>query len=305
MVGIWKKRTGDFFFDAANLLFLVLFVLVIAYPLYFTLIASVSNPDLVNTGKVWVLPREVSALAYSEVFKYARVWVGYANSTYYMALGTIINVGVTIGAAFALSRKKLEGRNAMMGFFIFTMYFGGGLIPTFILVKSLGLVDTRWSMLLPGAVSVFNLIIARTFFQETIPEELFEAAYMDGCSDFRLFFKVVAPLSKPIIAVIALYSAVAHWNQYFNALIFLPRARDLHPLQMVLREILIMHEQLSSPTQMGSMTADEMTQLARLAKLAETIKYALIIVASIPLLVIYPFVQKHFVKGVMIGSVKG
>lgn len=295
----------DVAFELVNGLLLLGTLVIVAYPLYFVLIASVSDPDLVNTGKVWLWPRNSSLLAYREVFRHDRVWTGYANSGFYLAVGTLINVALIITAAYGLSRKSLPGRGLLMGVFVFTMYFGGGLIPTFILVKNLGMVDTRWAILLPYAVNVFNLIIARTFFQSTIPDELYEAAYLDGASDARLFVSVVLPLAKPIIAVIALYSAVHHWNQYFQALVFLPRARDLHPLQMVLREILIMNEQLNNATNISSMSAEEMTQLAKLAKMAETMKYALIIVASIPLLVAYPFVQKHFVKGVMIGSLKG
>ena len=299
------RGKSDVVFDTVNAILLTVVIVAVAYPLYFVLIASVSDPDLVNTGQVWAWPRTPSLLAYREVFRHERVWTGYTNSAFYLGIGTTINVTLVICAAYGLSRRKLPGRGLIMGVFVFTMYFGGGLIPTFILVKDLGIVDTRWALLLPRAVNVFNLIIARTFFQATIPDELYEAAYMDGCSDSRLFVSVVLPLSKPIIAVIALYSAVWHWNQYFDALVFLPRARDLHPLQMVLREILIIGEQMSTTTAVSGMSSAELEQVARLARMAETMKYALIIVASLPLLFAYPFVQRHFVKGVMIGSLKG
>lgn len=300
---IYSKK--DRIFNAVNGFLLFAVITVVAYPLYFVLIASVSDPDMVNTGKIWLFPKGITFLAYREIFRAEKIWLGYANSFFYLTTGTLLNVSLILTAAFGLSRKKLAGRGILMGFFIITMYFNGGLIPLFLLVKNLGMIDTRAALLFPNAVNVFNLIITRTFLQSTIPEELYEASFIDGCSYARIFTQIILPLSKPIIAVIALYSAVAHWNQYFNALIFLPQAFNLHPLQMVLREILIASEQLNNATELSSLTAEEMTQLAQLAKMSETLKYALIILATIPLLVAYPFVQKYFVKGVMIGSLKG
>lgn len=293
----------DIIFDTINYFLLALVFLAVAYPIWFVIIASLSNPDLVNSGRVWLIPRGVTLFAYENVFMDQRIWVGYANSLFYMTVGTMFNLVFILCGAYGLSRKGLVGRGPIMGVFVFTMYFHGGLVPTFLLIKKLGLLDTRWALVIPGAVGVWYVIIARTFFASTIPEELYESAKIDGASDAYIFRRIVLPLSKPVIAVIALYCAVEHWNKFFEALIYLPNKRGLHPLQMLLREILILNQQME--IDMSTLTSEEIEYYARMRKMAEAMKYALIMIASLPLLIIYPFVQRYFVKGVMVGSLKG
>lgn len=276
---------------------LTLVLLAVAYPLVYVLSASFSSGSAVSSGKVLLWPVDFSLNGYEAVFKHRNIVRSYGNTILYTVLGTAINVSMVMTCAFALSRKKLRGRNAFMFFFTFTMFFNGGLIPFYILMKDLSLLNTMWSMVLPGALSVFNMIVARTFIQSTIPNELFEAAAIDGCNDFRFFFSFVLPLSKAIIAVIALFSAVGHWNAYFNALMFL-NDRSLYPLQIILREILIMNQVDAT------MIMDPELQEAN-AQVTAVLKYALIVVATLPILCVYPFIQKYFVKGVMIGSLKG
>jgi putative aldouronate transport system permease protein len=293
----WKRSRADLAFDTVNVLFFTLLLLIVIYPIYFILISSVSSPDSVNSGQVWLLPQEVSWDGYMKLLKEKRLWNGYENSIVYTLVGTAINVVLTIMAGYALSRKDLIYRNAITIFFIVTMFFNGGLIPTYLLVKGLGMVNTIWALVLPGAVSVFQLIIVRTFFQSTIPDELLEAAVMDGSSNTRFFLSIVLPLSLPIIAVIVLFNAVAHWNSYFNALIYI-RTSSMQPLQVILRELLIQNESAQAVNA-------PIEELLEQQKLAEQYKYAIVIVASLPVLVLYPFLQKYFVKGMMIGSVKG
>jgi putative aldouronate transport system permease protein len=271
-----------------------LLVIVVLYPLYFIIIASVSNPLDVNGGKVWLFPVDFTLEGYKKIMENDSLWVGYKNTIIYMVVGTIVNVAITITGAYPLSRKDLFGRNAVMFLITFTMFFSGGLIPTYLLVKKLGLINSMWALILPGAVSVWNLIITRTFFQYTIPEELREAAVMDGCTDFKFFLRVVMPLSKAIVAVLVLFYAVSHWNAFFSALIYF-RDESKYPLQLILRNILIQNEVQET------MNLDQGAS----SQLAESIKYGVIIIASLPVLILYPFVQKYFVKGVMIGSLKG
>lgn len=277
----------------------MIIVLLIIYPLYFMIIASFSDPGLVNTGNVWLWPKNVTFEGYRVIFQNDQIWTGYKNSIIYTVVGTTINVILTIAGGYALSRKDLIGRNYMMFFITFTMFFSGGLIPTYLLVRDLGLVNTMWALIIPGAVSAYNLIIVKTFFEANIPDELLEAGIMDGCSNMTFFLKIAIPLSKPIIAVMILFHAVGHWNQYFAALIYI-RDASLYPLQLVLREILIV-EQSRDLSEVGAAILDDTGR----ANIASLIQYGVIIVASVPMLVLYPFVQKHFVKGVMIGSIKG
>jgi putative aldouronate transport system permease protein len=272
-------------------------LIIILYPLIYIVSASFSSPSAVIAGKVWLWPVDPTLEGYRAVFQYQQIWTGFYNSLYYTIVGTSINVALTLAAAYALSRKDLHGRNFVMLLMVFTMLFNAGLIPSYLVVKDLGLLNSRWAMILPSAVAVWNVIIARTFFQATIPDELLEAAQMDGCSDFRFFFRIVLPLSAPIIAVLVLFYAVGHWNQYFQALIYL-RDTDKFPLQIILRQILIQNQVDAS------MMLDVESAAAR-DGLRQLLKYSLIIVVSFPVLLIYPFVQKHFVKGVMIGSLKG
>lgn len=294
-----KQGIQDKTFDIINFIVMLLIVIIVLYPLYFIVIASFSNPNAVASGEVFLFPKGFSLKGYEEIFKYKDVWIGYRNSIIYTIVGTSVNLIATIPAAFAFSRRELVGSKWLMLLFTFTMFFGGGLIPTFLLVQSLHLDNTMWALVLPGAVSVYNLIVARTFFTQNIPNELFEAATVDGADYFKYFFSIVLPISKPIIAVMFLIYAVGHWNAYFSALIYITD-RAKYPLQVVLREILIQQQSIS-----GSSSALNAQSLEMQRQMAELIKYGLIVVSSLPVLCIYPFVQKHFVKGMMIGSVKG
>lgn len=292
-----KDSLGDRIFTIINYTMLSVVMLIILYPLIYIVSASFSSPGAVMSGRVWLWPVNFSLGGYKAVFEYKQIWTGFVNSLFYTGVGTLFNVFITIMAAYSLSRKDFPFRNTFMMFFVFTMLFSAGLIPNFLVVRDLGLLDSRLAMILPTALSVWNMIIARTFFQSSIPDEMLEASQIDGCSDLSFFFRIVLPLSAPIIAVLTLFYAVGHWNQYFQALIYL-RSESLYPLQLILRDILIQNE--VDPT----MLVDVETMVAR-DGLREQLKYALIVVASVPVLAIYPFVQKHFVKGVMIGSLKG
>ncbi len=287
---------NDKTFDRLVTILVVLILISIFYPLYFVVIASISNPDLVSAGKVWFWPRGISFEGYEFILKDVRILRGYFNTIIYTGGGTLLALMLTIPAGYALSRKDLKGSKLIMLFFVFTMYFGGGLIPTYLVVKQLGLVDTRAVLIVLGSFSVFNLIITRSFYLNTMPRELQEAAEVDGCNIFQYFFYVVLPLSKSIISVIGLYYAVNHWNSFFNGLIYINNVK-LYPLQLILRDILISGQTIDT-----SITDLEM--IKRLEQISRTIKYGVIIVSSLPVLMLYPLVQKHFVKGVMIGSVK-
>jgi putative aldouronate transport system permease protein len=291
-----RETRSDRIFTIANYVLLTLFLLAVLYPLVFILSASMSDPLAVSSGRVWLWPVDFNFTGYQAVVEYRSIVRGFLNSVFYAGVGTFVNVTLTLLAAYPLSRRDLYGRNWFMLLFVFTMMFSGGLIPTYLVVHDLGLLNTRWALILPTAMAVWNMIITRTYYQVTIPHELLEAARIDGCDDIRFFLRIVLPLSKPIIAVNALFYAVAHWNQFFNALIYLTD-ETLFPLQLVLREILIQNS--VDPTQM------DVAEMVRRQELRDLLKYTLIVVASIPPLLAYPFVQKHFVKGVMIGSLKG
>ncbi|MEQ7011407.1 carbohydrate ABC transporter permease, partial [Actinopolymorpha sp. B17G11] len=291
-----RETRSDRIFTISNYVVLTLFLLAVLYPLVFILSASMSDPLAVSSGRVWLWPVDFNFTGYQAVVEYRSIVRGFLNSVFYAGFGTFVNVTLTLLAAYPLSRRDLYGRNWFMLLFVFTMMFSGGLIPTYLVVHDLGLLNTRWALILPTAMAVWNMIITRTYYQVTIPHELLEAARIDGCDDFRFFLRIVIPLSKPIIAVNALFYAVAHWNQFFNALIYLTD-ETLFPLQLVLREILI-----QNTVEPGAMDVAEMV---RRQELRDLLKYTLIVVASIPPLLAYPFVQKHFVKGVMIGSLKG
>jgi putative aldouronate transport system permease protein len=296
-VHTWNRSRMDKLFDYLNIMFFCVLLFIVIYPLYFIIIASISNPDLVNAGKIGFLPREISWIGYERIFADAEIWRGYSNSLFYTLFGTLFRVVLTITGGYALSRKDLPFARIIMMLLLFTMFFNGGLIPTYLLVKSLGMVNTVWAMIIPGAITVYQLIIVRTFFQSTIPQEMLEAAMMDGCGNFKFFVRMVLPLSLPIIAVIVLFNAVAMWNSYFQALIYLNDV-NLHPLQIILRKILIISE---AQTDMIDASADAVAE----QKVAELIKYGMVVVSSLPILILYPFLQRYFVKGVMIGSVKG
>ncbi len=287
----------DRIFMLSNTAFLVVITIIVLLPLVFIVSASFSSAEAVIAGRVTLWPVDFSLLGYETIFEHKKVWDGFANSLFYTFFGTIFNVVMTIIAAYPLSRQDLIGRRIITIAFIFTMLFNGGLIPTYMVVRDLGLLNTRAAMILPTGIGVFNLLITITFFRTTIPPELIEAARIDGASDFRIFGSIVVPLARPIIAVLALFYAVnTHWNTYFQALIYL-KDQELFPLQLVLREILIEN------SIDASMLVDVEDLLAR-EGLRELLKYSLIVVASLPVMFIYPFVQRHFVKGIMIGSVK-
>lgn len=271
-------------------------ILIVLVPLIFVVAASFSDPDRVIRGDVLLIPKGITLKAYSMVFENQDIWRGFANTLFYTAAGTTISLVLTILAAYPLSRKNLRGRNFLMMAILFTMYFSGGMIPTYMLVRNLGMYNSIWAILIPNAVSTYNLIVAKTFFENSIPEELYESAHLDGCGNIAMLIKIVIPLSKAIMAVLVLYYAVAIWNAYFDALIYLKDAAK-QPLQIVLRNILLMGQ----TEQMGTNDVG----MAEKIKMAEAIKYSVIVVSSIPMLILYPFVQKYFVKGVMIGAVKG
>jgi multiple sugar transport system permease protein/putative aldouronate transport system permease protein len=287
----------DRIFLMGNTTLLVVVTIIILLPLVFIVAASFSSAEAVIEGKVTLWPVDFSLLGYETIFEHKKVWNGFANSLFYTFFGTIFNVIMTIIAAYPLSRHDLVGRRVITFAFIFTMLFSGGLIPTYMVVRDLGLINTRWAMILPTGIGPFNLLITITFFRTTIPPELIEAARIDGASDFRTFRSVILPLARPIIAVLTLFYAVnTHWNTYFQALIYL-KDQDLFPLQIVLREILIQN------SIDASMLIDVEDLVAR-EGLRDLLKFSLIVVASVPVMIIYPFVQRHFIKGMMIGSVK-
>ena len=291
-----KGSTSDKVFDKALIIMAVIGIIVVAYPLYFIIIASISDPSAVGNGQTLLLPKNITFDGYKELLKTPQIWVGYRNTIIYTVLGTFIGLAVNIPVGYALSRKDLVGRKIITWFYMFTMFFSGGLIPTFLTVKELGLYDSFWVMVLPFSVSVYNIIVAKAFFQSSLPEELWEAAKIDGCSNIRYFIQIVLPLSKAILAVIGLWTAVGMWNSYFNALIYL-RNESLYPLQLILRNILITNQMQSA------MGTGEAAQIA--LRNANLMRYAVIIISTAPIMCVYPFVQKHFNKGVMVGSIKG
>ena len=299
-----RRTMSDKAFDIINLVLLLMITLVILYPLYFTVIASLSDPYAVVRGEVLFWIKDFTIEPYKNVFANEEIWTGYYNSIINTVLAVLYNLVITIPAAFVMSRRNLKGVNLFMGFFVFTMYFSGGMIPSYLLVKDLGLMNTRWALILPIGFSVYNMIIARTFFQSTLSEELFEAARIDGCSVFGTFFKIVLPLSGAIIAVIALYVAVGHWNSWFNALLYITD-KKLYPLQYILRSILIQNQEMNIINTQGMQNAEMVQYFVRRKYMAEGMKYSLIFISSLPMLIAYPFVQKYFVKGVMIGAIKG
>ncbi len=292
-----RFNVSDRLFDVMVYTFLTFSLVIVLYPLIYILSASFSSPQAVVSGKVWLLPVKPTLLAYSAVFKNVNILTGYMNSLVYALLGTFVNLLLTMLAAYPLSRKDFYGRNVFMGLFVFTMLFSGGLIPTYLIVYRIGIINTWWAMILPGAMSVWNVILVRTYLQNTIPEELYESAGLDGCSKYRILWDIVTPLSGPILAVIALYCMVGSWNSYYDALIYLTK-KELFPLQIVLRNILIIN-QIDA-----SMIAD-VKEITRKQGMVNILKYSVIVVASAPLIAVYPFIQKYFVKGVMIGSLKG
>jgi len=289
-------NSDTLYFLIAYLLIGILTILVL-YPMIYIISSSFSTASAVTAGKVWLLPIEPTLFNFKMVLQYKSIWIGYRNTIFYVVCGTSINVFMTLICAYPLSRKGLYGRGFFTFIFTFTMIFSGGMIPNYILMRNLGMLNTVFAMLLPGAISVYNMIVTRTFFQASVPGELLEASKLDGCSDTQYFFHVLIPLSNSIIAVIALFYAVGHWNSYFNAFLYLSN-KQLYPLQLFLREILVQNQFNSD-----IMTDPDVAQ--QLLGIQNTLKFAIIILSTVPLMCLYPFAQKHFVKGVMIGSLKG
>lgn len=292
-----RESAGDRVFGALVYVLLSTVLIIVLYPLVFVVSASISNPVTVLRGEMWLFPKELSFIGYERIFANPEILTGYGNTILYTTVGTSINLMMTVLAAYPLSRQDFKGRGVITWFIVFTMFFSGGLIPTYLLVKNLGLINTMWALILPGAVSVWNIIIMRTFFQSSIPGEIQESAAIDGCNNIQTLWRIVLPLSAPILAVMVLFYAVGHWNSYFSALIYL-NDREKYPLQLLLREILIKSE---VDQMAGSMTTSTQQYLME----AEAIKYAIIIVANLPVLLLYPFLQRYFVKGMLIGAIKG
>lgn len=291
-------RTGknDKIFYTVCYVIIALLSIAVLYPIIYVVSASMSSASALTAGKVWFWPVDFSLEGYKAVMKYKNVYIGYRNTVFYTVVGTLINVSMTMICAYPLSRKNLFGRGPIMFLFSFTMLFGGGMVPSYLLMKKLHFINTIWVMLIPGCMSVYNMIVARTFIQTNIPGELLESAQLDGCNDTVYFFKMVLPLSKAILAVLTLWYAVGHWNSYFNAFIYLTD-KNLYPLQIFLRDILI-SSQISA-----DLNDPEIAEKLRTIQM--TLKYAMIIVSTVPLYIFYPFAQKYFAKGVMVGSVKG
>lgn len=294
-----KLSREDKIFDLINYIVLGAVSLLVLYPLYFMVIASFSSPEMVNSGQIVLVPRGVTLDGYKRLVQDANIWIGYRNTIIYTVFGTFLNIVVTVSAAFALAHRDLVGKQFFMGYFVFTMYFSGGMIPLYIVVNKIGLYNNPMVLIILGAVSVYNLIIARTFFQTTLLPELYDAAAIDGCGNFRFFIQIAVPLSKAIIAVLVVFYGVGHWNEFFNALMYISK-KEYYPLQLVLREILLQSRMVEQVA-----TEAALIDLQERQRYAELIKYGVIVVSSLPILAVYPFAQKYFVKGVMIGSVKG
>lgn len=296
-----KKKKIELF-DVVNTSLVILITLIVIYPLYFSVIASFSGPKQVALGNTLLWVKDFSTEAYKYVIEEEQLWVGYRNSIIYLILGTLYNLILTIPAAYVMSKKYLPFRGALSWYFFITMYISGGMIPNYLLVKDLGLIDNPLVMIIGVGVSCYNLIVTRQYFSSSIPEDIYEACYIDGASELTCFTKIAVPLAKPIIAVMALYYGVGHWNGYYSALLYL-RKSEYYPLQLVLRNILISNE--LSTAAIENADAATVAYLVHRAEMVQVMKYAIIFIASAPLLIAYPFVQKHFTKGIMIGSVKG
>jgi len=293
-----NESVSDRMFTIANYLIVTLVFICVLYPLVYIVSASFSDSRAVVSGEVWLWPVRPGLDGYKAVLEYGQVWVGFRNSLVYTAIGTIISLFLTVLAAYPLSRPDFYGKNAFMFLFMFTTMFSGGLIPNYLLVRQLGMLNTILAMVIPTAISVWNVIITRTYFQMSIPSEMLEAAQIDGCNTYQFVRKIVLPLSGPILAVITLFYVASNWNQYFNAMVYL-KSHTLYPLQLVLKDILISNDIDAS------MLSGDVADVARREALKTLLKYSLIVISSAPLLLFYPFVEKHLVKGVMIGSLKG
>ena len=292
-----KKTLADRVFDAFDIALMIVLLVIFAWPLWFVIIASISDPDLVVSGKVLFIPKGIQFGGYEMVFEYKQIWTGYANTMFYTVVGTLCSMILSICLAYPMSEKTFAPRKFLMAFFMFTMYFGGGLIPSYLIYKNLGILDTRVAMIFPGLISVYNCLIMRSYFMNSIPGELKEAATLDGANAASYLVKVVLPLSKPVFAVIGLYYAVAYWNNYTKGLYYI-YDRALLPLQNILRSLLLSAEMMTELMEDPALAEQAYAQ-------SQAMKYGVIIVAALPMMILYPFIQKHFVKGVMVGAVKG
>lgn len=292
-----RHSTGDKVLLAVITLFLVVFFLIVAYPILYVLACSISDPAAILSGKVTIFPVGFNLEGIKTTLTYARIYTGLVNSLFYAGFSVLVNLVLTVMCAYPLSRADFQGRNAIMFLCAFTMWFSGGMIPGYMLVRDLGMLNTVWAIIIPGAMSVYNMIIMRTYFQSSIPVELLESSQLDGCSDLRFLWSIVLPLSGPILAVIALYAFVGQWNAYFDAFLYLSD-RDLYPMQLILREILLMNDA-------SLVEGLDIEEYERRVMMGELLKYSSIVISSIPVILLYPFIQKHFVKGVMIGALKG
>ena len=302
----WKEKSkvqGDFRFDVINMIALTILMLIFFYPMYLCLISAISSPEEVFAGRVLLIPKGFNAEGFQRVLQNDSLWRGYLNSICYTILGTAINLALTMTGAFVLSRKTFALRGVLNWMVLITMFFGGGMIPTYLLVKNLGMLNAVWALVLPGAISTWNLIITRTFISSSIPDELQEAAQIDGCNNARFFVSIVLPNSSTIIAVIGLFYAVDHWLSYWNAMLYITKS-EMYPLQLVLRDILLKAEVALQNAQSGT-DLDGGASIVELLRISESVKYIVVIAGTLPLLIVFPFVEKYFVKGVMIGSVKG
>lgn len=302
----WKEKSkvqGDFRFDVINMIALTILMLIFFYPMYLCLISAISSPEEVFAGRVLLIPKGFNAEGFQRVLQNDSLWRGYLNSICYTILGTAINLALTMTGAFVLSRKTFALRGVLNWMVLITMFFGGGMIPTYLLVKNLSMLNTVWALVLPGAISTWNLIITRTFISSSIPDELQEAAQIDGCNNARFFVSIVLPNSSTIIAVIGLFYAVDHWLSYWNAMLYITKS-EMYPLQLVLRDILLKAEVALQNAQSGT-DLDGGASIVELLRISESVKYIVVIAGTLPLLIVFPFVEKYFVKGVMIGSVKG
>lgn len=295
MKSMKRVSLGDRITNITFYALLSVFVIICFYPIWYVIVASVSDPTYVNSGALITFPRGLHFAAYKYAFDQRQLWIGYGNTITYTLFGTLFGLAVCIPCGYALSRRDLPFRGLIMGIFVFTMYFGGGLIPTYIVINTLHLVNTRLLLVMMGSVSVYNIVLIRTFCQSSIPEELREAASLDGCSNTRFFFSIVLPLSKAILAVIALYIAVYHWNSYYNALVYTTKS-DIQPLQLYLRQLLLINT--------GAEDMGDADSLKEMQQMISSIRYAVIVMSSLPIMCLYPFLQKYFVQGVMIGSIK-
>lgn len=291
-----KQTRFDFVTSVIIIVILIMVLLIVAYPLIYVISASISEPIAVHSGKMILWPVDITFEGYQRIFRDNTVLIGFSNSIVYTTVGVVLNIVMTVLGAYPLSRKDLVGRNAFMGIFAFTMFFSGGLIPSYLVVKMLGLNNTMWALVIPPAISVYNMIVMRTYFETSIPSEIYDASTIDGCDDYQYLFRVLLPLSMPIIAVMVLFYGSGHWNMFFDAIIYI-RDSARYPLQVILRNILIKN--------VVPMDMMDEASLRESIRAGEIIKYALILISTVPMMVAYPFIQKYFAKGVLVGSIKG